>query len=71
MLGFYAPCKDCEDRKTYIEDGKVFTCHSSCDKYLKFKELIDKRNKKARDEAFARNVTYESMMAAFKRGGGK
>ena len=70
MLGFYAPCKDCEERKTYTKNGKVITCHSSCEKYLKFKEKIEMRNKKARDESFARSITYETMMCAWKRGGG-
>lgn len=55
-----APCKDCAERR--------YKCHAVCALYQNFKVEREKARKVERDETFSRNVSYESMMAAYKRG---
>lgn len=35
------PCKDCNDR--------CVGCHSNCDRYKEFREVVDKRNNQKRE----------------------
>lgn len=28
------PCLDCKDRKVYSFNGKVITCHATCERYI-------------------------------------
>lgn len=52
------PCKDCKDR--YINPDTLERCHSTCKKYLKYKDKLEENRRKYQEEQEARNAYFES-----------
>lgn len=49
-----SPCVNCNERSV--------TCHSTCEKYLKYREHIDTTNKNMRRERILYEYKYESAV---------
>lgn len=46
----FKPCKDCKDRWINVDENK--TCHSSCSKYLSYKDALKKAKEHERLMSF-------------------
>ena len=48
-------CYQCQDRHITTEGGRTLTCHSTCDKYKKFRKELDEFNAEKNRIAFIEN----------------
>lgn len=62
------PCKGCPDRKLIeLSDGRVTRCHSTCEKYLKYRDELDKVNAEIRKESWLRGLDIENCARKSRR----
>lgn len=52
-MKYICPCKDCLDR--------TITCHTECDKYSKWREDLDERNRQNKPNVDAVSYTIERV----------
>lgn len=50
---YVCPCKDCT-----FETGRKVGCHSKCNKYLEWRDWLDKYNKFEREQKILDNIGY-------------
>ena len=56
-----APCLNCKDRKVYSFNGRVSTCHATCERYIKAVQRDRERKamiREAKAEAGSKRIEW-------------